>query len=185
MFALPGTPVLFYGEEIGLGDDQALEAREAVRTGMQWSAEPGGGFSTAARAAMERPPVQGGPFGYERLNVQRQREDPGSFLNWMERLIRTRREWPEIGWGAWRILPAGDDAVLALAMQWQGSDVVSLHNMAARQATVQLKLPGSPDRPWQHILGPRMRGRGPRVEGAALDLTLGPHGYHWFGRRGR
>ncbi len=186
MFALPGTPVLFYGEEIGLGDDQSLEAREAVRTGMQWSAEPGGGFSTAPRAAMQRPPVQDGLFGYERLNVERQREDPASFLNWMERLIRTRREWPEIGWGTWRILPAGDDAVLALAVHWLGADVVTMHNMAVRDATVQLKMPGaSDDRPWQHILGPRSRGRRPRVEGTALDLTLGPHEYRWFGRRGR
>lgn len=169
-----------------MGDDQALEAREAVRTGMQWNSQPGGGFSTAPRAAMERPPVQGGgPFGYERLNVERQRGDPTSFLNWMERLIRTRREWPEIGWGKWRILPAGDDAVLGLATHWQGGDVVSVHNLAARQATVTLKVPGAADeRPWQHILGPRRSGRGPQVEGESLEIALGPHEYHWFGRRG-
>ncbi len=184
MFALPGTPVLFYGEEIGMGDDQSLEGREAVRTGMQWSPGPGGGFSTAARPGMQRPPVQGGPFGYERVNVERQREDPTSFLNWMERLIRTRREWPEIGWGTWRILPTGDDAVLALAMHWQGGDVVTVHNMAPRGATAQIKLPGKPeDRPWQHIFGPRARGRGPQADAGALDIVLGPHEYHWFGRR--
>ena len=183
-FAMPGTPVLFYGEEIGMGDDQSLEGRDAVRTGMQWGAEAGGGFSRAPRAAMQRPPVEGGPFGYERLNVQRQREDPTSFLNWMERLIRTRREWPEVGWGTWRILPAGDDAVLALAMDWQDGSVVSIHNIASRRATVQLKMPSaSGDRPWRHILGPRRRGRPPRIEEAALDIALGPYEYHWFGRR--
>jgi maltose alpha-D-glucosyltransferase/alpha-amylase len=184
MFAMPGTPVLFYGEEIGMGDDQSLEGRDAVRTGMQWGAQVGGGFSTAPRAAMQRPPVEGGPFGYERLNMGRQRKDPASFLNWMERLIRTRREWPEIGWGKWRILPAGDDAVLGLAMDWQGGNVVSVHNLASRQANVQLKMPGaSDDRPWQHILGPRRRGRGPQVDEGTLDIALGPYEYHWFGRR--
>jgi len=181
---MPGTPVLFYGEEIGMGDDQSLEGRDAVRTGMQWGAQVGGGFSTAPRAAMQRPPVEGGPFGYERLNTGRQREDPASFLNWMERLIRTRREWPEIGWGTWRILPAEDDAVLALAMDRQGGNVVSVHNLTSRQANVQLKMPGaSYDRPWHYILGPRRRGRGPQVDEGTLDIALGPYEYHWFGRR--
>jgi len=102
----------------------------------------------------------------------------------MERLIRTRREWPEVGWGTWRILPPGHDAVLALGMRWQGAEVVTMHNVAARQAAVNLRMPGaSDDRSWQHILGPRSRGRGPRVEGGTLDLTLGPYEYHWLGRR--
>ena len=90
----------------------------------------------------------------------------------------------EIGWGKWRILPAGDDAVLALAMDRQGGNVVSVHNLASRQANVQLKMPGAPDdRPWQHILGPRRRGRGPQVDEGTLDIALGPYEHHWFGRR--
>ena len=110
--------------------------------------------------------------------------DPKSFLNWMERLIRTRREWPEIGSGAWRILAPGDDAVLALATDWQGGEVVTIHNVAARQAAVRVTMPGASDaRRWQHILGPRSRGRGLRVDGGTLDHTLGPYEYHWFGRR--
>ena len=90
----------------------------------------------------------------------------------------------EIGWGKWSILPAGDDAVLGLAMDWQGGNVVSVNNLASRQANVQLKMPGaSDDRPWQHILGPRRRGRGPQVDEGTLDIALGPYEYHWFGRR--
>ena len=119
-FSLPGTPVIFYGEEIGMGDDQSLEGRNAVRTAMQWTGDRGAGFSTAPRPAMRRPPIDTGPFGYRRVNVERQRERPNSMLSWMERLFRTRREWPEFGWGDWRLLRTGDDAVIALTAEWDG-----------------------------------------------------------------
>jgi maltose alpha-D-glucosyltransferase/alpha-amylase len=186
MFSLPGTPVLFYGEEIGMGDDQSLEGRNAVRTAMQWSGEPGAGFSTAARPAMPRPPVEGGPFGYRRVNVERQREQPTSFLSWMERLIRTRREWPEIGWGSWRVLSTGEDAVLALSMSWHGGDVVAVHNLGGRSVGVRVTLPRRSDGPvWRHLLGARRRGRGPQIDGDVLDANLARYEYHWFGRRER
>jgi len=138
MFALPGTPVLFYGEEIGMGDDQSLEGRDAVRTGMQWASEPGGGFSRATRAAMQRPPVEGGPFGYERLNMERQRETPSpSSTGWSvssgpgvsgrrsarERGVSWRRvmmrcwHWPRIGRAA-----SCDDAQRGRATGGRASD---------------------------------------------------------------
>ena len=184
MFSLPGTPVLFYGEEIGMGDDQSLEGRHAVRTAMQWSAEPGAGYSRAPRPAMPRPPVERGPLGYRRLNVDRQRRDSNSFLNWMERLIRTRKEWPEIGWGTWRILPAGDDAVLAHALEWEGGQVLAVHNLGSRTARIRLRTPRpAGGRPWVHLLGPRRVRRPPEVGDGELVATLGPHEYHWFARR--
>ena len=185
-FSLPGAPVLFYGEEIGLGDDQSLEGRHAVRTGMAWSARPGGGFSRAPRPAMPRPPVEGGPFGYERVNVDAQREDPGSMLNWMERLIRRRREWPEFGWGTVRVLQTGDDAVLAHSMHWLGSDVLAVHNLADRRARVRLALPrGGDGAEWEHLLGSSSRRKPPMPDGDRLHVQLGPYEYHWFGRRER
>ena len=184
MFSMPGTPVLFYGEEIGMGDDQGLEGRHAVRTAMQWTGEPGAGFSTAPRPAMPRPPVESGRFGYRRVNVERQREQPNSFLNWIERVIRTRREWPEIGLGAWQILPAGDDAVLAHAMSWEGGDVVAIHNVAGRAVPVRVRMPRPVDGPpWRHLLGSRRSSGRPPVEGGELELTLGPYEYQWYGRR--
>jgi len=184
MFSLPGTPVLFYGEEIGMGDDQSLPERHSVRTGMQWSAEPGAGFSRAPRPAMPRPPVEGGPLGYERVNVEAQRARPDSFLNWMERLIRTRRQWPEVGWGDWRVLPVGDDAVLAHSLSWEGGDVVGVHNFAGRGAKVRLTMPKPADgASWRHLVGPARRRKPPTVEDGVLDVELGPHEYHWFGRR--
>jgi len=185
-FALPGTPVLFYGEEIGMGDDQSLEGRGAVRTAMQWTADPGAGFSNAPRPAMPRPPIEKGPFGYRRLNVERQRERPNSFLSWMERLIRTRREWPEFGWGEWRILPAGDDAVIAITSEWEAGQVLSVHNLSRRRASAEFALTGGAERGrWHHLLGSTGSGRAPTLDadGGRLKLAFEPYGYQWFGRR--
>jgi maltose alpha-D-glucosyltransferase/alpha-amylase len=184
MFSLPGTPVLFYGEEIGMGDDQSLPERHAVRTAMQWSSDDGAGFSGAPRPAMPRPPVKDGPLGYRRVNVEDQRARPDSFLNWMERLIRTRRQWPEIGWGEWRLIASGEDAVLAHAMTWQGGDVVVVHNFADHRVKVALSMPRPADGPpWRHLLGPERRRKRPVVEDGRLEVDLGPYEYHWFGRR--
>src|SRR6478735_5438822 len=95
MFSLAGTPVLFYGEEIGMAENLDIEGRYAVRSPMQWSAEPNGGFSTVTDPAQLRRPLTTGRFGPDRVNVADQRRDPHSLLNWLERLIRRRRECPE------------------------------------------------------------------------------------------
>ena len=107
-FSLPGTPVLFYGEEIGMGENLAIEGRLSVRSPMQWSDEPHGGFSTVAdAAALCRPVVDDERFGPAAVNVARQRREDGSLLNWFERLIRRRRECPELGFGTLELLDAG------------------------------------------------------------------------------
>ena len=183
LFTLPGTPVLFYGEEIGLGDDQAAPDRLAVRLPMQWTAEPNGGFSTAPRARMPRKPLREGPFGYERLNVEQQREDPSSFLNWMERAIRNRKEWPAFGWGAWRVLATRHPAAMAHVLTWDGTAALALHNFSAEPARVTVQLPAElRDGKWRHVFGPRGC-EVPTIEGdGRLRAELPPHGYHWFGR---
>ena len=139
LFALPGAPVLLYGEELGMGDDLAVEGRGSVRVAMQWSDGDGCGF-TSARPRV--PVVTGGEFGCGRVSVGGQRRDPGSLLNWMERLVRTRKETPELGWGALEVLPAGDPAVLALRSDWRGSVVLTVHNLADRPAEARLELAG-------------------------------------------
>ena len=98
LFSLPGTPVLFYGEEIGMGENLAVPGRLSVRTPMQWADERNAGFSTATPSRLARPVVEG-RFGPMAVNAADQRRDPDSLLNWMERLIRRRRECPEFGWG--------------------------------------------------------------------------------------
>ncbi|HMJ96290.1 MAG TPA: hypothetical protein VK486_10575, partial [Thermoleophilaceae bacterium] len=137
-FSLPGTPVLFYGEEIGMAENLAIEGRYSVRAPMQWSAEPQAGFTTAEEAV--RPIAEDGPFGYRELNVTRQRRDHNSLLNWMERLIRRRRECPELGWGKPTLLESGDAAVFAQRSDWEGSTVVAVHNLAGREARARLEL---------------------------------------------
>src|SRR3569623_1818322 len=102
MFTLPGTPVIRYGDEIGRGDDLSLPEREGARTAMQWSSAANGGFTLAKRSRV--PVIADGPFGYAKVNVADQRRPPNSLLNWTERMIRMRKECPEIGWGTWQLL---------------------------------------------------------------------------------
>src|SRR5579883_1933252 len=92
MFTLPGTPVLRYGDEIGMGDDLTLQERDCGRTPMQWSAAQHGGFST--HKTVFRPAISKGPYGFEKVNMAGQRREPGSLLNWMERIIRMYKECP-------------------------------------------------------------------------------------------
>jgi maltose alpha-D-glucosyltransferase/alpha-amylase len=126
LLSLPGTPVLLYGEEIGLGDDQSVPDRAAVRIAMQWKPGPGAGFTTGEPRV---PLVVDGPFGADQVNVAGQRRDPESLLNWTERAIRTRKELPELGWGECRVLATDADAVLAHRCDWRGRGVLVLHNL--------------------------------------------------------
>ncbi|MBK7860968.1 MAG: alpha-amylase family protein [Archangiaceae bacterium] len=134
LFTLPGTPVLRYGDEIGMGDDLSLKERSAARTPMQWSTEPQAGFSLAKKTIL--PVIDQGPFGYQKVNVAAQRRDPNSLLNWTERIIRARKECLEIGWGKPRVLKTDSPRVLALRYDWRGNAVVVLHNFDARAQSV-------------------------------------------------
>ena len=133
-FSLPGTPVLFYGEEIGMAENVDIEGRYAVRAPMQWA--PDGGF-TLPGVEPRRPMVEGA-FGPERVNVKDQRRDPGSLLNWFERLIRRRRECPELGFGSLTMLDVGSDAVFAHRVDWEDATIVCLHELAGKPVTVEL-----------------------------------------------
>jgi trehalose synthase len=171
-FSLPGTPVLFYGEEIGMAENLAIEGRYSVRAPMQWSDEPHAGFTTAAESP--RPIVEEGRFGFREVNVARQRRDPEALLNWMERLIRRRRECPELGWGRWSLLDSGDSAVFAHAADWEGSTVVAAHNLADRDATARLA-PGG-----EGSLVDLFEQEEHRLEDGAANLELGPYEGRWF-----
>src|SRR5690606_10611046 len=107
-----GTPVLFYGEEIGMAENLELDKRAAVRTPMQWSAEKNGGFSSAPRSRLVSPPPEGG-YAPEHVNVVQQRHDPDSLMHFMKRLMTRYRTSSEIGWGALEILKHNDPAVFA------------------------------------------------------------------------
>ena len=175
MMTLPGSPVLEYGDEIGMGDDLSLVERNAVRTPMQWSTEPHAGFTKNAQPVL--PVITGGPFGYERVNVAQQRRDPNSLLNWMERIIRMRKEVPEIGWGDFTVLETHTDAVLALLYEWRNNAVVIVHNLAGEEQPVQLRLrSGKGDDELVNLLSDdHSHGRD-----GQHTITLEPYGYRWY-----
>jgi len=129
MFTLPGTPVLRYGDELGMGDDLSLKERACARTPMQWSAEPHGGFTKSDHPIV--PVISTGAFAFGHVNAAQQRRDPNSMLNWTERIIRMRKEVPEIGWGDFAIVRTRDEAVLAIRYDWRNNSVLFLHNLAA------------------------------------------------------
>jgi maltose alpha-D-glucosyltransferase/alpha-amylase len=129
MFTLPGTPVIRYGDELGMGDNLDLPERNCARTPMQWSTEPNGGFTKNKKP--HQPVIVDGPYGYERINAAVQRRHPDSMLNWTERIIRMRKEVPEIGWGDFAVLKVREAAVLAMRYDWRNNSVVFVHNLHA------------------------------------------------------
>lgn len=141
LFALPGTPVLLYGEELGLGENLDLPGREAVRSPMQWSSEKNGGFSSAKPSALTRG-VTEGAFGPEHVNVAAARRSPDSLLQHITQLTKWYRESPELGWGRYEILDTGSPAVFAHRTTWETRSMVLLHNLGAEPAVVEFALPG-------------------------------------------
>jgi trehalose synthase len=139
LFSLPGTPVLFYGEEIGMGENLEADGRLAVRTPMQWTSGATGGFSTARPSKLRNAVVPGG-YGPDHVNVQSQRRDPDSLYSFMRRLVQHYRASPEFGWGAFEVLPQPDPAVFAHSLRWDGRTVVALHNFAPHPLEAPLSL---------------------------------------------
>ena len=173
MLALPGTPVMWYGDEIGMGEDLELPERYPVRTPMQWADEANGGFSLADPDDLVRPVVMDGPLGARERNVAAQRDRPGSILERVRAMVRTRRACPEIGWGEWRVLEA-PDGVLALCCTWQGNTVVTLHEMAGTATETTLDLEGD------HLVPLLSSHEGREVIATDMPIVLEPHGYRWF-----
>jgi maltose alpha-D-glucosyltransferase / alpha-amylase len=134
LFTLPGTPMLQYGDEIGIWDDLSLPERECARTAMQWSAGHYGGFSAGKKVVV--PAIDDPEHGFQTINVADQRRDPDSLLNWTERRIRARKELPEIGWGECTVISGDKPSVLVLRYVWRGSAVVCVHNFCDREQTV-------------------------------------------------
>jgi trehalose synthase len=139
LFSLPGTPVLFYGEEIGMGEELSAEGRSAVRTPMQWTSGRNGGFSDAPPSRLPGP-VVGGGYGPEHVNVEAQRRDPDSLLRFMTLLVRRYREAPELGWGELEVLDQPHRAVLAHRLTHDGASTVALHNLGEEAVTLPLAL---------------------------------------------
>jgi maltose alpha-D-glucosyltransferase/alpha-amylase len=175
LLTLPGTPMLQFGDEIGIGDDLSLPERECARTPMQWSDEPQGGFSRAARTV--RPVISDPIYGYKRVNVEAQRRDPASLLNWIERTIRMRREIPEISWGDWKIIPTSEPGVLIMKYQYDGHAVLTLHNFGSKPRAPRLEPAVAGHRRLVDLLG---RNDSEADEHGRHTIELPAYGYRWY-----
>ena len=167
LFSLPGTPVILYGDEIGIGDNlEELDDRMSVRVPMQWVPD---------QPPMERPQAKG-KFGPKKVNVAEQQRDPDSLLRWMERLIRCRRENPEFGWGKIELLETDAQSLFAHRCSWQGSEVVAVHNLSKANAKATLEL-------GEEVVGADdlLEAREHSVaKGGKLEVKLGGYGYLWL-----
>ena len=177
MYSLPGTPVLWYGEEIGMGEDLSLPERNSVRTPMQWSAEENGGFSTAPPERQIRPIRSEGGFAYEHVNVATQRRDPASLLNVVERLIRTRKESPEVGWGSWTVLDAHAPTVFAHYCEWRSQALLALHNLSREPTMIRLDLA---QYQCDHLIDLLDDQEASPVEEGCFETRLPGYGYRWY-----
>lgn len=177
MMTLPGTPVIRYGDEIGMGDNLNLPEREAARTPMQWSTEPQGGFSVSEKPIL--PVISGGAYGFEHVNVAEQRRDPNSLLNWMERMIRMRKEVPEVGWGDFEVLRTGSCEVLAIRYDWRNNSVVVLHNLSAipREVWLNVNLKGEDGLRLVNLLS---TDHSVANESGKHRILMEPYGYRWY-----
>ena len=178
MLSLPGTPVLFMGDEIGMAENLDIPDRMSVRVPMQWSDTENGGFSTADPKQLVRP-LTAGPFGPKRVNVDAQRLDPDSLLNWMERLIRRRKEIPEFGWGTSTLIETGAPALFAHRCEWQESTVIAVHNLSGQKAkaTIELDLGKGEKARIEDLLEPREHKAN---RDGTLDIELDGYGYLWL-----
>jgi len=177
MFTLPGTPVIRYGDEIGMGDNLVLPERVAARTPMQWSTEPHAGFSKSDRPIV--PVIESGPYGYQHVNAADQRRDANSLLNWMERIIRMRKEVPEVGWGDFAVIPTRNPAVLAMRYDWRNNSVLFVHNLddAPCEVSFPVGLTDGSEKTLVNLLGAEHSRAG---DDGKHHLVLEPYGYRWY-----
>jgi maltose alpha-D-glucosyltransferase/alpha-amylase len=177
LLSMPGTPVIYYGDEIGMGDNVYLGDRNGVRTPMQWTGDRNAGFSTADAAALYSPVIVDPVYGYQSVNVEAQERIPGSLLHWMRRIIRVRRQYPVFGRGSLKFLHPENQHVLAYLREHQGATVLCVVNLSRFAQYVQLDLSRFAGRVPVEMVG---RVRFPSIGELPYLLTFAPHGWYWF-----
>src|SRR6202790_2230957 len=182
MCTLPGTPVIRYGDEIGMGDNLDLPERNCARTPMQWSTEQHAGFTESDKPVA--PVIDQGPYGYQHVNVAKQRRDPDSMLNWTERIIRMRKEVPEIGWGDFSVIATRDPAILVIRYDWRNNSVLFVHNLdeKPRETSFSVGLAGDEGK---HLINLLSEDHSEANDRGKHALRLGAYGYRWFCVGGR
>jgi maltose alpha-D-glucosyltransferase/alpha-amylase len=180
LFTLPGTPVIRYGDELGMGDDLKLPERDCARTAMQWSNEPFGGFTKSDKPQIAV--ISGGPYGFEHVNAAIQRRHPDSLLNWTERIIRMRKEVPEVGWGDFTVIPVGDPSVLVMRYDWRNNWVLFVHNLDAKPHEVAFSV-GLEKEHAEHgklLVNLLAEDHSRADESGKHRLVIEAYGYRWF-----
>jgi maltose alpha-D-glucosyltransferase/alpha-amylase len=181
LLSMPGTPVIYYGDEIGMGDNIHLGDRDGVRTPMQWSSDRNGGFSRANPASLVLPPIMDPLYGFQAVNVEAQAADPHSLLNWMRRMLAVRKQFRAFGRGTQRFLYPGNRKVLAYLREWSEGDeeetVLCVYNLSRSAQAVELDLSNFMGRVPVDMVGGSVF---PPVGQLTYLLTLPPYGVFWF-----
>ncbi len=177
LFSLPGSPVLYYGDEIAMGDNVYLGDRDGVRTPMQWTGDRNGGFSRADFAQLYAPPLMDPVYGYQAINVEAQLRSTTSFLRWLRRFVALRKEHPVFGLGSYEPLRPDNPRVFAHVRRFQEDTVLCVHNLARSAQAVELDLSAFEGRHPVEMFG---RTSFPRIGQLPYLLTLAPRGFFWF-----
>ena len=177
LFSLPGTPVLYYGDEIGMGDNIFLGDRNGVRTPMQWSADRNAGFSRANRQRLYLPVITDPEYHYETVNVEAQGQNPHSLLSWMKRLIALRKRHRAFGRGTLELLRPENRKVLSYVRRYESEQILCIANLSRFLQAVELDLSK-----WKGLVPVELFSSNemPVVGDAPYFLTLGPHSFYWF-----
>ena len=177
LFSLPGSPVVYYGDEVGMGDNIYLGDRDGVRTPMQWSSDRNAGFSKADPAALYLPLLMDPVYGYQAVNVEAQERVATSFLHWLRRLLQVRKQHPTFGMGDYEPLYPENRRVFAFTRTLGADVVLVVANLSRFAQPVELDLS-----PWTGLVPEEMFGRTPFpiIDNRAYRLAMGPHGFYWF-----
>jgi len=177
LLSMPGTPVIYYGDEIGMGDNIFLHDRDGVRTPMQWTSDRNGGFSRADPASLILPLLQDPLYGFQAVNAEAQVRDPHSLLHWMRRILSVRSRGSFFGRAGMRLLYPGNRKILAYLREHEGNSVLCVFNLSRSSQAVELDLSGSAGRVPVEMLGDSVF---PPIGQLPYLLTLPPYGFYWF-----
>jgi maltose alpha-D-glucosyltransferase / alpha-amylase len=177
LFSLPGSPVVYYGDEVGMGDNIYLGDRDGVRTPMHWSSDRNAGFSRADPAALYLPLLMDPVYGYQAVNVEAQERVATSFLHWLRRLLQVRKQHPVFGMGDYEPLYPENRRVFAFTRQLGADVVLVVANLSRFAQPVELDLSR-----WTGLVPEEMFGRTPFpiIDNRSYRLAMGPHGFYWF-----
>jgi maltose alpha-D-glucosyltransferase/alpha-amylase len=177
LFSLPGSPVLYYGDEIAMGDNVFLGDRDGVRTPMQWTGDRNGGFSRADFAQLYAPPLMDPVYGFQAVNIEAQLRTPTSMLRWLHRFISLRKEHPVFGFGTYEPIEPSNPRIFAHLRRFEDDLVLCVHNLARSAQAVELDLREYEGRYPVELFG---NSRFPRIGELPYLLTLGSRGFYWF-----